>query len=81
MRFVAEFIPQAWIKDSAIEVDPIGPTTWEPAEVPEPLRGEAVKADGARVLDIDDALREDENAPEWVRQWHGPFTIQVWIEG
>lgn len=49
--------------------------------MPEPLRGEAVKADWARVLDIDDALREDENAPEWVRQWHGPFTIQVWIEG
>lgn len=32
-------------------------------------------ADGA--LDIRDRFRDDPAAPEWIRQWPGPFTIRI----
>jgi len=28
-RYVAEFTPEAWVKDQAIEVDPEGPQEWD----------------------------------------------------
>jgi len=61
------FIPQAWIGDNAIEVDPEGPNTW------------LVESSKLQNIDPDqhesDNLRYHNNAPDWVREWSGPFYI------
>jgi len=59
------FRPQAWQNDYAIEVDPEGPTTWQ---VPD----KEVKNIKPHSLESD-ALREHKNAPQWVKDWGGPF--------
>ena len=61
------FLPQAWINDYAIEVDPQGPTTWE---VP------SQRLAGIHPCTYEaDELRQEDGAPEWVREWGGPFEI------
>ena len=61
------FHPQAWVNDNAIEADPEGPTQWL---VPE-----------SRVAGLEpdtypsDELRYDDEAPQWVKDWSGPFYI------
>ncbi len=84
MRFLATFTPQAWQNDYAIDVDAEGPTTWDatgfirdPAnKINEGDVLEGIKDEGSW-LDKDDVLKSDTNAPEWVREWSGPFTIMV----
>jgi hypothetical protein len=80
---VATFQAEAWINDYAVPVDAEGPTEWDPrpyldaewpALLPEVL---ADCAEGDEWADSDDVLKEDPNAPEWVRDWRGPFTITV----
>lgn len=87
MRYRAEFSPQAWVNDYAIPVDPQGETEWDATEFVEQLLREGVYRGGevrpeyaAEWLqetlvhgDHDDILRTDSNAPEWVREWSGPF--------
>ena len=66
------FIPQAWVNDCAIQVDPAGPTTFT---VP---AGDAHNVDGDWLADHSDAsdrLQTHENAPRWIRKWSGPFEI------
>lgn len=84
MTYLAEFRPQEWINDVAYGVDPRGPTRWDATEFVETfLRepdGTYTVESAARWLedtlehgDYDDILRTDPNAPEWVREWDGPF--------
>lgn len=87
-RFQARFNPQAWVNDYAIDVDPQGPTTWDatdavasmPAEYRDQLVSE-IEADDpfgwGEALDSWDWLHDDPNAPQWVRDWNGPFSIWV----
>jgi hypothetical protein len=77
MGYIARFSPQAWVRDNAIEVDPEGETEWV-------TQLEGLTEDNKRVileeedgLDIHDLLKEDPAAPEWVREWSGPFSIHV----
>ena len=67
----ATFHPQAWIDDYAVEVDPEGETEFDATE---------------RVLELltmtlaDDEYRSDEiraAGPDWVKEWNGPFYIEV----
>lgn len=61
------FVPQAWVNNYAVEVDPQGPVSWE---VP------AAKVQGIEPDSYEsDALRECDSAPEWVKEWSGPFYI------
>ena len=61
------FVPQAWINDYAINVDLEGPDTWEvPAEMVVGIEPDSYESD---------ELREMDNAPEWVREWSGPFYV------
>jgi hypothetical protein len=74
----ARFSPEAWVNDYAIPVDPEGPTEWEvtPAYLteltarygPELLCESSYEAD---------ELRHDPAAPEWIREWRGPFTVYI----
>lgn len=68
------FVPQAWIRDTAIRVDPVGATTFE---VP---AADAKDTDGNWLPDHDypsDRLREHANAPDWIREWSGPFEVEI----
>lgn len=67
------FQPEAWINDYAVEVDDEGPDTWKVStEMAERIL-DAIN-DGS---DLDFVRDEDPNAPEWIRQWAGPFTITI----
>lgn len=88
-RFVASFHPQTWIRGYAVEVDPQGDTDWDVTEafhqLPEEYKRQLLQEidvhslDGSdgEALDIHDHLKDDPNAPTWVRTWAGPFDIYV----
>lgn len=87
--FVARFNPQAWVRGNAVDVDPEGEQEWDatagvarmPADHRQALVRELDKGEagaiGGSVIDRDDWLSDDPNAPEWVRNWSGPFDIWV----
>lgn len=84
MRYIATFVPQAWVNDYAVDVDPEGPTDWDCTNSLAGFDDEyrnlmlaEIRVSG-EVLDFEDRLQGDLGAPEWVRQWHGPFGI--WIK-
>ena len=85
VRYIARFQPEAWLNDCAIAVDPDGPTEWDCTAFVTPdvrayLDGCVKRRDDdltSGVLDDDDVFIDDPAAPEWVRRWRGPFTIQV----
>lgn len=83
-QYRATFHPQAWQNDYAVPVDAEGPTTWD--VTPEYLTG--LLGTGtpnnwklADVLEPDtyasDDLRFDPAAPQWVKDWGGPFYVEV----
>ena len=82
MPYKAHFDPQAWINDNATTVDAEGEQTWDCTafiEADAELKAEvdAAIADAGHFLDADDVLMGDDNAPQWVQNWQGPFTITV----
>jgi hypothetical protein len=75
-RFRARFYPQAWQNKYAIAVDPEGETEFDVTEEVEAILandGEIPEAD----TDQSDELKDAANAPKWVRDWSGPFYIEV----
>ncbi len=75
-RIVAEFVPQAWINDYAVEVDAEGETEWDVTDHILAMGRE--KALSLRDDDYPtDDLRNLPNAPRWVREWSGPFVVRV----
>lgn len=87
MKYTANFQPEAWVNDCAIPVDPQGPTEWDCTSfVDDDVRAYLDECAERRneslthwngVLDNDDVFKRDPAAPEWVREWRGPFTIRV----
>lgn len=86
-KYSAFFEPQVWLKDNALAVDPQGPQSWDCTRMMQSLedwRGDGSEdwhlrlAMGDEILDSDDDFKRDEDAPEWVQQWPGPFSI--WIK-
>jgi hypothetical protein len=78
--YTAHFRPEAWQNDNAIPVDPQGPTRWEvsPAYLYELMAG----LEGGWLLLYEtgyeaDQLRHDPAAPEWIREWQGPFSVSL----
>ena len=63
-----QFHPQAWINDYAVAVDPEGPTEWEVGAVPEKMESDTYDSDH---------LRFHENAPDWAKDWSGPFYVEL----
>ncbi len=64
------FVAQAWINNYAVECDPEGPTTFL---VPDSAITPAMRYSA----DARDALREHDAAPEWIREWNGPFECEI----
>jgi hypothetical protein len=82
-RYTARFHPQTWVGDHAMQVEPQGDVEWDvtdafnalPDEYREELRALLFDADEAN--DHMDLLKGDENAPQWVQDWAGPFEVYV----
>lgn len=83
--YIASFDPQAWIRNYAESVDPEGETTWNctdfiTASENQDYFGESflqeLQEDGY-FLDRDDHLQNDPKAPQWIKDWTGPFSITV----
>lgn len=72
MGWKAKFVPQMWVNDYAVDVDAYGETTWE-------IDASAVTEafDDARRGGDWDYIRDDPNAPFWVREWFGPFYVEL----
>lgn len=77
---ILTFIPQVWMNNYAITVDPQGETQWQPS--PE-WTARMFEMHGDAALESmtyeSDEWRQDEAAPEWVRDWSGPFEVHVKI--
>jgi hypothetical protein len=75
----ATFHPQAWVNDYAVEVDPEGETQWEVTEGEIEAVCKEYDVDRQRAMESDqyesDQFRFSQNAPQWVRDWPGPFYI------
>jgi hypothetical protein len=84
-RFIAKFDPQAWVNDYAMSVDPQGPQEWDVTDFV--LRRKQLKQKIEEAveslgwwLDDHDIFQDHPDAPQWVRDWQGPFTITVEIK-
>lgn len=69
-RLEVHFQPEAWQNDHAVPVDDEGDDTWEVAVD----TATAIREAGRSDLDF---VQQDPNAPAWVTNWRGPFTISV----
>ena len=69
---LVKFSPEAWQNDYAVPVDPQGDDTWAVADATLDLIADAKKK--GRDLDF---VMLDPFAPQWVKNWGGPFTITV----
>lgn len=84
LRVTARFSAQVWVRDQAMEVDPLGDTEWDASTAFAELNAEyreqliAEMDEHGEALDGDDALKHDPNAPAWVQEWPGPFSLYVW---
>lgn len=78
-RYTAHFLPQAWQCDYAIEVDAEGPTTFD---ITEEMKGLSKEQIDLHVRDSgeNDDFRNSPNAPQWIKDWSGPFEITVVVE-
>jgi hypothetical protein len=70
------FRPQAWINDHAVSVDSEHPDRWT---VPLPLLLSRFPAeqDWHEHGEDRDAMRLEGNAPRWIREWSGPFEVEL----
>jgi hypothetical protein len=80
--YTAHFTPEAWQDDQAIEVAPGGPQTWDctayaSQRMPYLARLAAEYGAPDGLLDNDDVFKDDPAAPQWIRDWRGPFTIRI----
>lgn len=76
LRYVAHFQPEAWVNNYAIAVDDEGEDTWDVTDAVAAIWDEPFDLDETRT-DDDDVLKTHPGAPAWVRDWSGPFTIEV----
>lgn len=82
MNIHCTFYPQAWINDNALDVDPEGTMTWEMDML------EVVELTGVSDLNCmddnpyaRDKLRHSKKAPQWIKDWTGPFEIECKVKG
>lgn len=75
-RIKATFIPQAWVNDYAIEVDAEGDTVFDVTYLILAMGKEkALLIKDGR--DSSDDLLRAETTPAWIREWEGPFRVEV----
>ncbi|MEE9481799.1 hypothetical protein [Methylobacterium ajmalii] len=73
---MAYFVPQAWINDYAVDADPEGETDFDVApELKAMGREDAMNLDSLH--DVRDELRNAAAAPDWVKEWSGPYEVRL----
>ncbi len=71
-----EFIPQAWVNDFPMQVDDSGANGWFV------LIKDVAELTGVALSHLDDDpyardnLRYAKTAPQWVKDWSGPFEVE-----
>lgn len=73
---VATFGPQVWVKDNAMDTHPGGDTRFD-VSVEVLLMGSKAAREIEDSRDSSDDLQMAIFAPDWIRDWKGPFYIQV----
>mgnify|MGYP001562051386 CR=1 FL=1 len=73
MRIRCIFRPEAWVqvhgrKEAIFPVEPLGETTWD-MEVNALPKSNSYSSDD---------LRNDPAAPQWVKDWSGPFEVDFY---
>jgi hypothetical protein len=75
-RIIAKFHPQAWVNNYAVDVDAEGECQFDVTDHVVGLGESAARA----LRDYDDSsddLAALPQAPDWVRNWPGPFYVTV----
>jgi hypothetical protein len=75
-RIIATFHPQSWLGDFAAPAEPLGHTEFDVTDAINAMS----ETDALSIEDDDyssDDLRFSDNAPEWAKDWDGPFWVQV----
>lgn len=82
-RYIATFYPQQsirWLGGDCYPADPQGDTDWDCTDYLNanyPLSEiELIINDGIG-SELTDSVRDDPAAPEWIREWDGPFEVRV----
>ncbi|WIW89606.1 hypothetical protein K3M67_06510 [Sphingobium sp. V4] len=70
------FRPQAWIRDNAFDVDPEQPDTWD-IPVAILLNRFPTEDDWHEDYGARDDMRFEGRAPRWIREWSGPFEVEL----
>jgi hypothetical protein len=77
MHYIATFHPRARTKNFTVNASPPGPDQWDVCAYLQSLS----KAERAECLApqsaVADRLKTDPAAPQWVREWRGPFHVTV----
>ena len=71
---LATFVPQAWMRDNLLTVEPQGPTEFDVTEAVLAMGREAALALRDEYGDTDEFQKY---APMWARNWSGPFRIEI----
>ncbi|MBD8089085.1 hypothetical protein IFT48_03755 [Pseudomonas fluorescens] len=71
----AQFQPQAWQDDDAIDVDP-GMTEFDVTDQIEAMGKEKALALEDNQYSSDE-LRDGKNVEQWIRDWDGPFYVRI----
>lgn len=78
-KYIATFRPQAWVNGYSEAVDPEGVDTWDCTDYAKarfsPERIEEMLVETFGTWDHDDLI-QDPKAPDWVRNWDGPFEVR-----
>ncbi|AME28615.1 hypothetical protein [Burkholderia sp. PAMC 26561] len=75
-RIVATFHPQAWVNNHAVDVDAQGECQFDVTEYVSAL-GEEKASAIKDYSDSSDDLVSFAQAPEWAKNWPGPFFVTV----
>jgi hypothetical protein len=70
------FWPQAWQNDYAIDVDPEGEVRFGIGDEEAADARKEIDRRGGFGVDLDHFINHP-NAPEWIRNWHGPFYFDL----
>lgn len=75
-QVMLRFRPEAWVNDYAMGVDPEQPEKWL-VPLAQFLETFPTEEDfGAKHHERDD-LRHEGDAPQWIRDWSGPFEVEL----
>lgn len=75
-RIIARFHPQAWVNDYAVPVDPEGEVEFDVTDAILAMNRDKALALEDDTYDTDD-LQYSAHAPEWIKEWSGPFYVEV----